>query len=599
MADVDKLINGILADPRLQKSRAFSDKVYDDEPIIRRASQMSTYLPQRYRDMRALGQAESRSGSGPQAAGLPGADRWGRPGAPVFGRRVRDPLEYRRPTQTKLFVDQARFMEDWEDDCPYHGTFSRYYPTYAMMSDQQLRGYFTWRAQVRRGVVEATSLSFAFVYIYELLNGIGGSDPRACFDKLFAFWQAYRAVAPEIDRYAKSWLRDFIVYHGLPAALMEQVVDTSFEQALIVARRAEAALIAEPGEACASSLAAADAQSALCQALAALSSYRIDRSAFAAAHEADVSAVVVQVFAGLVRHCARRRKRGFIDSLFGLPYASPHIMFEAAVFYEPARHPDCLYQVNEAHSYSCKDGRWMALRQYREPGRNAELGAILHGIDRAMRLAWGDDHPLKERELPKYVMRMIDEAVAARRAQVRDQEARRVTIDRSQLAGIRARAADIREQLLVDEERDGAAAGEDAPAVPSEGAPVPGALAPAASVEPAAPSPQSTASSSAAMAHVPATPAPAATAVNTAPAPAAAAAPALFSPEETAYVRALLSGTGVAAAVAASGRSEDMLVDAVNEALFDLIGDTALEYGEAGPQVIDDYREEVEGAVAR
>ena len=41
MADVDKLINGILADPRLQKSRAFSDKVYDDEPIIRRASQMS------------------------------------------------------------------------------------------------------------------------------------------------------------------------------------------------------------------------------------------------------------------------------------------------------------------------------------------------------------------------------------------------------------------------------------------------------------------------------------------------------------------------------------------------------------------------------
>ncbi len=64
-------------------------------------------------------------------------------------------------------------------------------------------------------------------------------------------------------------------------------------------------------------------------------------------------------------------------------------------------------------------------------------------------------------------------------------------------------------------------------------------------------------------------------------------------------MRALLSGTGVAAAVAASGRSEDMLVDAVNEALFDLIGDTALEYGEGGPQVIDDYREEVEGAVAR
>ena len=590
MADVDKLIHGILADPRLQKSRAFSDKVYDDEPIIRRASQMSSYLPQRYRDMRALGQAEPRGGSGPQAAGLPGADRWGRPGAPVFGRRVRDPLEYRRPTQTKLFVDQARFMEDWEDDCPYHGTFSRYYPTYAMMSDQQLRGYFTWRAQVRRGVVEATSLSFAFVYIYELLNGVGGRDPRACFDKLFAFWQAYRAVAPEIDRYAQSWLRDFIVYHGLPAALMEQVVDTSFEQALIVARRAEAALIAESGEV--PCLAEADAQGALYQALAALSSYRIDRSAFATAHEADVSTVVSQVFAGLVRHCARRRKRGFIDSLFGLPYASPHIMFEAAVFYEPARHPDCLYQVNEAHSYSCKDGRWMALRQYREPGRNAELGAILHGIDRAMRLAWGDDYPLKERELPKYVARMIDEAVSARLSWARDQEARRVTIDRSQLAGIRARAADIREQLLVDEERDEAVADEGALAAPGEG-PSAVAAAPAASTVPVAP-----AMAALQPAATPA-PAPAVAAAPAAPAPAAASAPSLLSPEEAAYVHALLSGAGVAEAVAASGRSEDMLVDAVNEALFDLIGDTALEYGEAGPQIIDDYREEVEGAVAR
>ena len=60
-------------------------------------------------------------------------------------------------------------MADFEDDCPYNGTFKSYFPTYNAMSDRQLRGYFTWRAQVRRGTVEETSTSFAFLYLYELI----------------------------------------------------------------------------------------------------------------------------------------------------------------------------------------------------------------------------------------------------------------------------------------------------------------------------------------------------------------------------------------------------------------------------------------------
>ena len=36
-----------------------------------------------------------------------------------------------------------------------------------------------------------------------------------------------------------------------------------------------------------------------------------------------------------------------------------------------------------------------------------------------------------------------------------------------------------------------------------------------------------------------------------------------------------------------------MMVDAINEALFDLLGDTAIEYGPDGPQIIAVYREDV------
>lgn len=209
MTDVHKLIDSILSDPRLANSRAFSGKMYEDEPILRTGSQMKNYLPQRYRDMKAL------------------------------ARPVYDGFDYRRPSETELFVLQARFMESWEDDFPFNGSFERYYPTYSMMNDSQLRGYFSWRTHVRKGQIEKTSLSFAFVYIYELINCVGASTPQECFDLLYAFWIKYRELDPEIDRYVKSWLRDFVIYHDLSPALIESIVDTSFELALIVAQRAE------------------------------------------------------------------------------------------------------------------------------------------------------------------------------------------------------------------------------------------------------------------------------------------------------------------------------------------------------------------------
>ena len=89
MTDVHKLIDSILSDPRLANSRAFSGKMYEDEPILRTGSQMKNYLPQRYRDMKA------------------------------FARPVYDGFDYRRPSETELFILQARFMESWEDAVSY------------------------------------------------------------------------------------------------------------------------------------------------------------------------------------------------------------------------------------------------------------------------------------------------------------------------------------------------------------------------------------------------------------------------------------------------------------------------------------------------
>ena len=104
--DVRALIERITSSERMRTSSHFSDAVYRAEPILTTGRQMATYLPDRYREMRAI-------------------SRW-QEGEP-HGRWI---------TEAELFWRQGTFMADFEDDCPYHGTFKAYFPTYADMSDR-------------------------------------------------------------------------------------------------------------------------------------------------------------------------------------------------------------------------------------------------------------------------------------------------------------------------------------------------------------------------------------------------------------------------------------------------------------------------------
>ena len=85
------------------------------------------------------------------------------------------------------FYRQGKFMEDYEDDRPWNGDYTRYFPTYHDLNVRQLRGYFTWRAQVRRGEFTPIATSMAYIYVYELLNGIGAASPEDALEKLQAF----------------------------------------------------------------------------------------------------------------------------------------------------------------------------------------------------------------------------------------------------------------------------------------------------------------------------------------------------------------------------------------------------------------------------
>lgn len=215
MVNIDALIEQILAASRAKGGRAVSgSRTYSDEPILMRGSQLRTYLPDEIRQMRAL-------------ARRPEARSW---------------------SDARLFLEQARLMEGYEDDCPYGGTFQSYFPTYEVMDNRQLRGYFTWRSSVRRGSVERTSASFAYVYLYELLNGIGAEPGVPAFRAIESFWRAYRELDPSLDRYVRTWLVDYAVYHGLDPALALPYANTGHNRAVAKLEKAERLALGRPAQ---------------------------------------------------------------------------------------------------------------------------------------------------------------------------------------------------------------------------------------------------------------------------------------------------------------------------------------------------------------
>lgn len=577
--DIKMLIERIMAEARTHQSARFSNEVYADEPILKTGRQMQNFLPDQYRKMREI----SRWQEDPKG----GAGRW--------------------LSEAELFYRQGLLMADFEDDCPYNGTFKSYFPTYNAMSDRQLRGYFTWRTQVRRGTVEETSTSFAFLYLYELICGIGVDDPLDGFNKIKAFWDAYRAFEPGIDRFARVWLQDYAVFHRLDPKLLRDSKTVMFDNALIELRRAARDLAPAPTP---PDLAPARRKTSeptlplppdeageerLMTAINALSTYNLNNSRLDRSHHRDLRHVACAVYVRMARYYDTHRKTGIVASLFGEETAMPYTMFASAVFFAPERHEDCEYRLDPIHIYRCQNGFWECMRIHGSRQKSSKLGEMMRACDQRLRLALDPTHPLKEEKVPKYLAKIIDDEIVAWLSWDAAHQPVKIDIDLSQLGHIRSAAAQTREALLIDEERE-----DDVPmeaeatlieqpnteSTPSMSA-GPGEMA-TRQDEPDEPT-VSTEEFGVVAPLLVSVPAP----VTPAPTDAATE----LAPAADVFLRALLEQNAAQAtsAVAQSGQSEDMLVDSINEALFDLVGDTVIEFGAAGPHIIEDYRADVRG----
>jgi len=577
--DIKMLIERIMAEARTHQSARFSNEVYADEPILKTGRQMQNFLPDQYRKMREI----SRWQEDPKG----GAGRW--------------------LSEAELFYRQGLLMADFEDDCPYNGTFKSYFPTYNAMSDRQLRGYFTWRAQVRRGTVEETSTSFAFLYLYELICGIGVDDPLDGFNKIKAFWDAYRAFEPGIDRFARVWLQDYAVFHGLNPELLHDSKTVMFDTALIELRRAARDLVPAPAPSGQTPKRRKTSEPTLplppdevreerlMAAINALSTYNLNNSRLDRSHHRDLRHVACAVYVRMARYYDTHRKTGIVASLFGEETAMPYTMFASAVFFAPNRHEDCEYRLDPIHIYRCQNGFWECMRIHGSRQKSSKLGEMMRACDQRLRLALDPTHPLKEEKVPKYLAKIIDDEIVAWLSWDAAHQPVKIDIDLSQLGHIRSAAAQTREALLIDEER------EDDVSVEAEVTIIeqpntesaPGMTAEPGEMTIRQDGPDEPTVSTEEFGIVAPLLAPTSAVVSTAPAGTATE----LAPAAAAYLHALLeqNTAQTASAVERSGQSEDMLVDSINEALFDLVGDTVIEFGSAGPHIIEDYEADVRG----
>ncbi len=406
MKNVDDLIELIMGDTKLQE---LSEKVYHDEPILKRASQLvQDVLPKKETPPKLM---EMR-------------------------RMVYTP-EAQWKSKEWLFYKQGKFMADYEDDADEYVHFEKYYPVYSEMTLAQQRTFFSWRAKVRKGEYPDIDLSYIFLYCYELINLIGTDDPQQSYDLLKALADNYGERQPKLKSYAERWLFDMVIYYGLDGALTDLSERRSYDEALIVLRDAKA-----------------HSREDIFKALNAVSSYNAERSSFYKEYGDDLAAVAAGSYLALSDYYSAHRKNTLFDKFFGKKVPSVHGMFVNAVFchYRTSKHTT--FVVDELRRYVFMGGVWYCEEYTGKLHSNKQVGDLLRAVDSIMRARYGFKKPLQQPDIIKPLIKIIGEQTDILQQEKKRAEAARIDIDLTKLGSIR-RAADItREKLIVDEEQE-------------------------------------------------------------------------------------------------------------------------------------------------
>ena len=430
-------------------------------------------------------------------------------------------------SRESIFVKQAKLLANYEDDYEYDKPVLRYFPTYQSLTDQELRGYFSWRTKLRRGDVRKTSLSYAFIFIYELINQIGVSDPMDGYLKLKDFQTIYGELDNGVLPYLSKWLTDYVIYYGLDSDLLADWEQLSFDKSIAVLVNINHY---------------SDQQ--IMAAVKRLAPRWLKRSRFYGSYREEMERVIPRVFRRIYEHHASHCKKSMAEVYFGSYKEFPVVLFDSAVFYDQMKTRSSDYPVDEIRSFHCRNGLW-SVRKYSCSDRtNAKLEDIIKTIDAVMRECYSYRNQIKRELDKKWLIKMIEEETRFLLEEKESAQAKKIVIDYSQLATIRRDAAVTQDKLIVEDDME-----EENPVIS----------------KPQSPKPKSEA--------------------NDIP----------LSKEEFRLLQSLLYG-GDYSWVQAEGHMLSVLVDSINDKLYDVFMDSVLVL-EDQPELIEDYIDDLKEMV--
>lgn len=118
-----------------------------------------------------------------------------------------------RQCAEETLVKQGEYMKDVTDDYGRNCFCGIERPIYGAMSTDQLRTYFTWRTNARRGVFSTVDKPYIMLYCYELLNKIGVLSSADAYNRLYNVWENCRGFCPALDAVMPRWLKDFRAFN--------------------------------------------------------------------------------------------------------------------------------------------------------------------------------------------------------------------------------------------------------------------------------------------------------------------------------------------------------------------------------------------------
>ena len=430
----------------------------------------------------------------------------------------------------KNFYRQGVFMQDYEDTAPWTGEFICYFPTYRDLTLRQLRGYFSWRTLIRKREYHPIPTSAAYLYVYELLNGIGAASPEESVIKLAEFEAGYVESGVGDKRMRKNirrWMLDFAVLHNLSPDFAQRYADPDLLQedaALMVLQSPENRTDEE-----------------VFAALCTLGGEKLSDSPVISGNVAEGKHLFSEIWRTAV-FSYHRSGRDLFAACFGKQALYKWYPLANAIYYPRHKSVDRDYVFDECRKYHCRNGIWTVDRYESLNFDRKRFQSFLHAADRMLRHYLKTGRYLREKKEEAWAVPYVDAVIEADAYAKAEAAKPKLTINISSLDRIREDAITTRDSLLTEEERkeleekaekvEVVASDTQLPDIPLD------------------------------MLHL-------------------------------RILRSLLKGEAVDELIRENRLMPSLVADAVNEALFDEIGDTVLSCDDDRLSLIEDYREDL------